>query len=56
VLFASAGASSWPQLIADALAAVAVFYVVRAIFGLLSPEEVNLLHRLLKNRTRTGTS
>ncbi len=56
VLFASAGASSWPQLIAGALAAVAVFYVVRAIFGLLSPEEENLLHRLLKNRTRAGTS
>lgn len=56
VLLASVGASSWPQLIAGALAAVAVFYVVRAIFGLLSPEEENLLHRLLKNRTRAGTS
>lgn len=56
VLLASARASSWPQLVAGALAAVAVFYVVRAIFGLLSPEEENLLHRLLKNRTRAGTS
>lgn len=52
VLLPGMGASSWPQLIAYAFAAVAIFYGVRAIFRLLSPEESNLLHRLVRSRAR----
>jgi O-antigen/teichoic acid export membrane protein len=56
VLLAGMQASSWLQLIAVAVAAIAVFYGVRAIFGLLSPEERNLLHRLVRSRARADIS
>jgi O-antigen/teichoic acid export membrane protein len=52
VLLAGMHASTWLQLIASAAAAVTVFYAVRAIFRLLSPEEKQLLNRLSASRTR----
>jgi O-antigen/teichoic acid export membrane protein len=56
VLLPGQDASSWLQLIASAVAGVASFYGVRAIFGLLSPEERSLLRRLFNRRTRAGIS
>lgn len=46
------GIHGWLQLLFAGAAAVGVFYVTRAIFGLLSPEEERLLRRLLAGLRR----
>jgi hypothetical protein len=45
--------SSWLQLLLAGTSAVGVFYVVRAIFKLLSPEEVRLLRGFFVRRSGT---
>ena len=52
VLLAGMHSSTWLQWIVSAAAAMTVFYAVRAIFGLLSPEEKQLLNRLTAGRPR----
>jgi O-antigen/teichoic acid export membrane protein len=44
--------SGWTALLLAGAAAVAVFYLVRAIFGLLSPEEERLLTQIAARRRR----
>jgi O-antigen/teichoic acid export membrane protein len=44
----------WLQLLAAGAGAVGAFYFVRAIFGLLSPEEEQLLERLAARRRRAN--
>ena len=52
VLLVAKNASNWLQWVGGAAAAVTVFYFVRAIFGLLSPEEKQLMDRLAAVRQR----
>jgi O-antigen/teichoic acid export membrane protein len=44
----------WASLLLTAASAVTAFFVVRAIFGLLSPEEYQLLQRLAPRQRRVG--
>lgn len=46
--------TAWWQVLSAAAAALAVFYGLRAIFRLLSPEEEQLLQRLIARQWRAG--
>ena len=46
--------TTWWQVLSVAAAALAVFYGLRAIFRLLSPEEEQLLQRLISRQWRAG--
>jgi O-antigen/teichoic acid export membrane protein len=55
LFFASVGSvRGWVSLLAVGAAAVGVFYLVRVIFGLLSPEEEQLLQRLAAGQRQAG--
>lgn len=49
-----ASVTGWVPLLLAGVGAVAVFYFVRAIFGLLSPEEEQMLQRLAVRPRRAG--
>jgi hypothetical protein len=46
--------SSWLLFVAAGASTVATFYLVRAIFGLLSPEEARVLEALALRLRRNG--
>jgi O-antigen/teichoic acid export membrane protein len=48
------GVASWPALFAAATAAWSIFYLVRVVFAVLSPEEEQLLKRFLASQRRAG--